>query len=279
MWTYKARADRPEPPSRLPADAWPQGKAGPQHAEVLPRQTIPAPTQQAARPAPPAPQPKTPHPSAQKEDNPHRDPLKPPQNSAFLLTRNFALQKKYAQRFAIFYLLGLAGGSLCSAALSGAANEYFSRFLNAVLQRRAAEPIQLFSRGFLTAFFQLTLVMLCGFFVFGGLLLALLCALKGAVFGGLCAALLARFGPQAALGIALLWLPEVLQTLLLLLLSGSACAVSLWLARLCFDVQPGRAGPLRQLLSRYTAVCLAAALPCALSVLLQMLFPSLPGLG
>lgn len=330
MWTYKAKADRPQPPSRIPADAWPQGKAGPTGpppAAAPPQQISPA--QQATRFVPPvtqqngpkqAGQPqlqnKQPQPvpqalkaagdgwqerdwlsqpaqpqgpasntaanapqSTQNQDKQAQNPLKPPQNSALFPTRQFTLQYKLGQGFAFFYLLGLAGGSLVYTTLSGAANEYFTRFLEAIFQRRAAAPVQLFSSGFLTAFFQLTLVMLCGFFVFGGLFLALFCTLKGAVFGGLCAALLSRCGPQAALGIALLWLPETLQALLLILLSCSACTASLWLARLCFGAQQDLTRPLRPLLGRYTAVCLAAALPCALSVLLRLLFANLPGLG
>ena len=225
----------------------------------------PAPPQ---RPQPPAPPPRPPKPK------PAPAPL--PSHAV----KAGAAHRRRANRLACgmgaLYLAGLAAGAVCVSFLSEkllAYAAYFTQF-NLNLHKTGNQPL-IFSTSFLSLFVQLTLVLMLGFCVLGCGLIPLFLVVKGAGTGCFFALLYTQVGTVKGLFLQALvfWLPEVLGSLIVILLSAFALRVSLGLAQGCTGQFPPA---LRQsskcLVHRYLALCFAAMVPCACSVELSLWF-------
>lgn len=177
------------------------------------------------------------------------------------------------------YLAGLAAGSICVRFLSEkllAYARYYTQF-NLNLHKTGSQTL-IFSTGFLSLFVQLTLVMVLGFCVLGCGLIPLFLVIKGAGTGCFFALLYMQVGTVKALFLQALvfWLPEVLGSLIVILLSVFALRVSFGLAQGCSGrLPPALRQDSKRLINRYLILCFAAMLPCACSVALSLGFAGL----
>lgn len=174
------------------------------------------------------------------------------------------------------YLCGLAAGSVCSRILQEPLLTYARYFTSIDLGlRTAGNGAMVFSVGFLSLFCQLTLVLIAGFCVLGIGLLPVTMLLKGAGAGVFTALLYQELGAAKGLLLQALvfWLPEVLGSLFVIMLSSSALQVSCGLLRCCLGHNgAGLRTASRRLIHRYLAVCFASMLVCGLSVILTLIF-------
>lgn len=174
------------------------------------------------------------------------------------------------------YLCGLAVGSVCSRILSEPLMTYARYFASIDLGlRTTGNGAMVFSVGFLSLFCQLTLVLIAGFCVLGVGLIPITMLLKGAGTGVFTALLYQQLGAAKGLLLQALvfWLPEVLGSLFVILLSASAFHVSCGLLRSCLGHGGNGLGTAaRRMIRRYLAVNFAAMLVCVLSVLLTLVF-------
>ena len=173
------------------------------------------------------------------------------------------------------YLCGLAGGALFSRALSEPLMTYAQYFASIDLGiHTAGSGAMVFSVGFLSLFCQLTLVLMAGFCVLGVGLIPITMALKGVGTGVFTALLYQEMG--AAKGMLLqalvFWIPEVLGSLLVILLSGYALQLSSGLLRCCLGHSAGPGMAAKRLLHRYLAIAFATMGVCGLSVALSLVF-------
>ena len=150
--------------------------------------------------------------------------------------------------------------------------EYFTQA--SVDQRQSGVLGSIFSTAFLSALAQLTAALLMGFCAFGGPLLFLLVAMRGVSIGGICAVLYAQSGMKGVLLYTLLfWLPDMIFSLLLIVLSCSAVALSNTVAANCLGAaSPGLRLKAQRLMARYLTVSVVCILPSALAGLLGRVF-------
>ena len=263
MWTYRPEGAVPAPAARPAASS------------------APAQAPSVSRPAPGAAQ-QTPQKPADTGTSrvpaKSRDQASMPRPAARRAGRRTA-PGTAALAMGALYLVGLGAGSLCSGVLREPLVTYADYAASIQLElHRAGGPAMVFSAGFLSLFCQCTLLAVFGFCVLGVGLIPLVMLLKGAGTGVYLALLYSRLG--AAKGLLfqalVLWLPEVLGSLLVILLSVSALQLSRGLAGCCVGGSAQTVRPCcRRLVNRYLAVCLACMLPCGLSAILSLLFGGL----
>lgn len=177
------------------------------------------------------------------------------------------------------YLLGVLLGAVCSRFLSESLLTYARYFALTDLElHKTGSAALIFSTSFLSRFCQLTLVLLLGFCVLGSGLIPLLLLLKGAGTGIFFSLLYAQLGPlQGMLLQALVfWLPEVLGSLLVVVISVNALHVSWGLLGSCLGkAAAGLGRSARKLVNQYLIGCFVCMIPCGLSVLCSIVFAGL----
>lgn len=177
------------------------------------------------------------------------------------------------------YLLGLCIGAACSRFLSSTLltyAEYYTQFsLN--LHKTGNQPL-IFSTGFLSLFVQLTLLLVLGFCVLGCGLIPAFLLVKGTGTGCFFALLYTQLGPVKGLFMQALifWLPEVLGSLVVVLLSVYALRVSFGLFSSCTGhIPPSLRQNSKRLVNRYLILCFIGMMPCICSVTLSLWFSGL----
>ena len=176
------------------------------------------------------------------------------------------------------YLVGILAASLYIGLSSGqtwAFTQYYCDFMMKL--HSSGDAVLVCSVRFLTSFVQLSLLLLCGLCAFGSPLAGMLLFLKGTGTGLFCAALYGQYGARGVLiNLLLFWLPEVLETLLILFMGRFAILSARNLAALCFEhPRPAHTAGPQKLLFRYLVLCLIALVPCMLSAGLSLLFSPL----
>ena len=211
--------------------------------------------------------------------------IKPAMNAA---KRN-TLRKRHTTHFQIqetvflsgAYLIGLLVGSVVTTFANSSFTDYAQSFANFSLSfYQTAEANAILGMRFLTAFLILTVVFMMGFCVFGKWLLPLLLFLKGCGTGCFWIECIETLGfSKGFLAQLLIFLiPEVIGTILVVVLSKYALQISSMLWDCCQDrICPAIKTKARQLINAYLINCLAEIIPSLLIVILIRLFGSICG--
>ena len=181
-------------------------------------------------------------------------------------------------RLGLCYLCGMLPVCLGVQALNGRPAEFLQFYVDSILNIHCGKDWMLvFSTEFLSAFVQLTLVLLCGLCAFGSPLVHGLLWIKGAGAGVLCSMLYLHRGIRGVvINLLLFWLPELLCTALLILFGRFAVQSAHTLSDLCFNrVRVGSPYKPQRLFFRYLVFCVVSMVPCALSAGLSALFAPL----
>lgn len=188
-------------------------------------------------------------------------------------------KNKLAQGLGALYLLGLLFGAVCSRFLSATLLEFANYYASFMLRLYQQSDMALvFSTNFVALFAQMSLFLLMGLCVLGCGLIPIGIFVKGIGTGFFWAFVYSQLGTIKGMFMQslMLWLPEVIASLLMITLCVAALRVSVGLLQICVGKSVETLSKeAKQLIKSYLLLCLLGAIPCILAAVLSSLFSGL----
>lgn len=177
------------------------------------------------------------------------------------------------------YVLGIFTGTFVCQFCNSQILNYLKHYTTSTVARFTEKQyLIVFSTGFLSLFFQLTLIVLSGLCVLGILFIPGICFLKGIGTGCFFSLIYLEFGFAKGLFLQILFflIPEIMGVILVFSISLMSWNVSKNLFNGCFRIPHNKLSEyFKKMLYRYIKLCLFCSCPCTISILSAFIFSPL----